>query len=159
MRSDIKISKKNLMKSQLDLSKTTRPTLPHISNSVMKLPGIDSALKTLNSSLDDDHSHSAMNFSSKVSRKLFGTVTIKDMSKPDRFSDAIGIKGYEMHPKLRFNFANKEYKIPKTLKNTYIDALMKDKAKIPSPDRYECNVHRLNFNDTKKKSLIYTSDR
>ena len=36
---------------------------------------------------------------------------------------------------------------------------MKDKAKIPSPDKYLCNVHRKNFNDITKKSKIYAFER
>ena len=36
---------------------------------------------------------------------------------------------------------------------------MKEKAKIPSPDKYLCNVHKKNFNDLTKKSKIYTFDR
>lgn len=36
---------------------------------------------------------------------------------------------------------------------------MKDKAKIPSPDKYLCNVHRKNFNDLTKKSRIYAFER
>lgn len=36
---------------------------------------------------------------------------------------------------------------------------MKDKAKIPSPDKYLCNVHKKNFNDITKKSKIYAFDR
>ena len=36
---------------------------------------------------------------------------------------------------------------------------MEEKKKIPSPDKYECNVHRKNFNDLNKKSQIYMFDR
>ena len=36
---------------------------------------------------------------------------------------------------------------------------MKDKKKIPSPDKYLCNVHKTNFNDMNKKSKIYMFDR
>ena len=36
---------------------------------------------------------------------------------------------------------------------------MKDKKKIPSPDKYLCNVHKTNFNDMGKKSKIYMFDR
>ena len=36
---------------------------------------------------------------------------------------------------------------------------MKQSAKIPGPDKYLCNVHRTEFNDIKKKSRIYTSER
>ena len=36
---------------------------------------------------------------------------------------------------------------------------MEDKAKIPGPDKYECNVHRKDFNDQRKKSKIFTHER
>ena len=36
---------------------------------------------------------------------------------------------------------------------------MKDKKKIPSPDKYLCNVHKTHFNDISKKSKIYMFDR
>lgn len=36
---------------------------------------------------------------------------------------------------------------------------MKEKAKIPSPDKYLCNVHKTHFNDMNKKSKIYAFDR
>jgi len=54
---------------------------------------------------------------------------------------------------------NKMHKIPASKKRTYIDQIMTEKSKIPSPDKYLCNVHRPHFNDPTKKSKIYTSDR
>ena len=36
---------------------------------------------------------------------------------------------------------------------------MEAKTKIPGPDKYECNVHRKDFNDMKKKSKIFTHER
>lgn len=36
---------------------------------------------------------------------------------------------------------------------------MEAKKKIPSPDKYECNAHKANFNDVTKKSRIYTHER
>jgi hypothetical protein len=65
------------------------------------------------------------------------------MAGVEKPNDEFGIRGYEVpNPSLRFNFQNKEYKIPASLKNTYIDDIFKKKALLPSPDRYECNAHR-----------------
>lgn len=36
---------------------------------------------------------------------------------------------------------------------------MKTKGKIPSPDKYLCNVHKTHFNDLSKKSKIYMFER
>ena len=41
----------------------------------------------------------------------------------------------------------------------YLDYHMEAKRKVPSPDKYECNAHRPNFNDVAKKSKIYCHDR
>jgi hypothetical protein len=49
--------------------------------------------------------------------------------------------------------------VPKQKKETYLDIIMKEKKKIPSPDKYLCNVHKTNFNDMNKKSKIYMFDR
>ena len=41
----------------------------------------------------------------------------------------------------------------------YLDSHMEAKKKIPSPDKYECNAHKANFNDVKKKSKIFCYER
>ena len=40
-----------------------------------------------------------------------------------------------------------------------MDYLQEAKAKIPGPEKYECNAHRADFNDMLKKSKIYTHER
>ena len=72
--------------------------------------------------------------------------------------EEFGIKGYSFNPTLRFNF-NIKNKIPTSKKNTYLDQIAKDKKNIPSPDKYECNAHKKNFNDMNKKSKIYMHER
>ena len=88
--------------------------------------------------------------------KLFGNVTVGDMVN---VKEEFGIKGYSFNPKLRFNFGNKKHMMPQQKKQTYLDQIMKEKAKIPSPDKYLCNVHKKDFNDISKKSKIYAYDR
>jgi hypothetical protein len=53
-----------------------------------------------------------------------------------RMLDESGIKGYEIKSEMRFNFPNKEYQLPKGKLNRFLDTLMAEKAKIPSPDKY-----------------------
>ena len=68
-----------------------------------------------------------------------------------------GIPGYQINSELRFNFHNKDHLIPATSKlNRFLDTLMAQKAKIPSPDKY--TGHRESFVD-KRKVSIYTTDR
>jgi len=68
-----------------------------------------------------------------------------------------GIPGYTVNSELRFNFDNKSHQIPPNSKlNRFLDTLMKQKEKIPSPDKY--TGHKKSFNDNRKMS-IYTSDR
>lgn len=88
--------------------------------------------------------------------KLFGNVTVSDMVN---VKDEFGIKGYSFNPKLRFNFGSKKYLMSQQKKQTYLDEIMKEKAKIPSPDKYLCNVHKKDFNDITKKSKIFPYDR
>jgi len=80
------------------------------------------------------------------------------MMDPNARQDNYGVEGYQLKPALRFNF-NRDHMIPKSKKETYLDHLMKEKKKIPSPDKYLCNVHKTNFNDMNKKSKIYMFDR
>ena len=40
-----------------------------------------------------------------------------------------------------------------------MDVLQEAKAKIPGPEKYECNAHKKEFNDLNKKSKIYVHDR
>ena len=46
-----------------------------------------------------------------IQKKLFGSISVADMARPEKYSSEFGIKGYDINPKLRFNFANKEHKI------------------------------------------------
>lgn len=80
------------------------------------------------------------------------------MMDPNKKLDDYGIEGYKLHPELRFNI-QRNHMVPKSKKETYLDIIMKDKKKIPSPDKYSCNVHKTNFNDINKKSKIYMFDR
>ena len=59
-------------------------------------------------------------------------------------------------PDMRFNFPNKQYKIPEAKLKRYIDLHMAAKAKIPSPDKY---IGDCNFIDNKKRMTIYPFDR
>ena len=89
--------------------------------------------------------------------KLWGTLSVADMADPNK-QDECFVKGYKINSELRFNF-HRNHRIPQAKKATFLDHLMKDKAKIPSPDKYLCNVHRKNFNDMTKKSRIYAFER
>lgn len=46
------------------------------------------------------------------------------------------VKNYEMHPEQRFNFHNKEFKISPGKTQTYMDKIITQSTKIPSPDKY-----------------------
>jgi hypothetical protein len=81
------------------------------------------------------------------------------MANLDKASDEFGIKGYEVNPNLRFNFLNKQFKIPASKKNTYIEDIFKKESNLPSSQTYECNAHRMQFCDPKKLSKIYTTER
>jgi len=81
------------------------------------------------------------------------------MAGLDKATDEFGIKGYEVDPNLRFNFNNKQFKIPGTKKNTYIDEIFEKQGKLPSSSTYECNAHRMQFCNPKKLSKIYTTER
>lgn len=89
---------------------------------------------------------------SKTQKKLFGKLSIQDVALFTRSggdSELGLIEGYQVDSKLRFNFPNKDFKVPPSKLNRYIDQLMTEKAKIPSPDKYA--PIRANFNDIKKK--------
>lgn len=58
-------------------------------------------------------------------------ISLKELLKKPDF----GVTGYNFNSELRFNF-QVENKIPQTKKNSYIDQIMKQKALIPSPDKY-----------------------
>ena len=94
----------------------------------------------------------------KVSKKLFGSITVQEMMDPNARQDNYGVEGYQLKPSLRFNF-QRDHLVPKQKKETYLDTIMKESKKIPSPDKYLCNVHKTNFNDMNKKSKIYMFDR
>ena len=67
-----------------------------------------------------------------------------------------GIPNYFYNPSLRFNFKNKKFTIPNCKDVSYLDQIIRDKAKIPSPDKY---AHpRQQFNDY-KPGKIFTKDR
>lgn len=94
-----------------------------------------------------------------TAKKLFGSITINEMalSGVKNALSEQGIKGYHVNAENRFNFNNKQHLIPGNSKlNRYLDTLMAQKAKIPSPDKY--TGHRESFVD-KRKLSIYTSDR
>ena len=96
----------------------------------------------------------------KIQKKLFGKLSIQDVALFTRTgadSDLGLIEGYAVDSKLRFNFHNRDFKMPPSKMNRYIDQLMKEKAKIPSPQKYA--PIRANFNDMKKKSVIFPRDR
>ena len=96
----------------------------------------------------------------KTQKKLFGKLSIQDVALFTRTgadSDLGLIEGYQVDSKLRFNFQNRDFKVSPGKMNRYIDTLMTQKAKIPSPDKYA--PIRANFNDMKKKSVIFTRDR
>ena len=94
-----------------------------------------------------------------TAKKLFGTLTVNQMalSGIKNALSEYGIPGYTVNSELRFNFYNKSHQIPPNSKlNRFLDTLMKQKEKIPSPDKY--TGHKKSFNDNRKMS-IYTSDR
>ena len=100
------------------------------------------------------------NLDAKTQKKLFGKLSIQDVAlfgKAGGDSELGLIEGYKVDSKLRFNFHNRDFKVPPGKLNRYIDTLMVAKAKIPSPDKYA--PIRANFNDIKKKSVIFTRDR
>ena len=74
-------------------------------------------------------------------------------------NDEGGIPNYEINPNLRYNFANKCFVFHKkgSKNDTYLDTLMKQKAKIPSPDKY-AHMHSTLY-DPKKKFKIYPYDK
>jgi hypothetical protein len=40
----------------------------------------------------------------KVSKKLFGSITVQEMMDPNARTDNYGVDGYKLQPGLRFNF-------------------------------------------------------
>ena len=94
-----------------------------------------------------------------TAKKLFGNLTVNQMalSGIKNALSEYGIPGYSVNSDLRFNFENKSHLIPPNSKlNRFLDTLMKQKEKIPAPDKY--NGHKKSFVDNRKMS-IYTSDR
>ena len=91
--------------------------------------------------------------------KIGGNLSVRDMALSGirRMSmDEAGIPGYEFNAEVRFNFNNKSFKIRKEpKKETYLDILMKQKAKIPPPDKY---TGQGNMNQVNKKFKIYIQD-
>ena len=77
-------------------------------------------------------------------KKLFGNLTIRDVALHGVRDElpsidgeiGSGVRGYKVNPKARFNFNNKMISIQKHNIPRFFDALMKEKAKIPSPDKY-----------------------
>ena len=94
----------------------------------------------------------------KTAKKLFGSLSIREVAFFKKGGEGKCLDGYEMpDPKLRFNFHNRDFHIPKSNVKNYINQIIHDKKNIPSPDKY---AHlRPNFNDITKKSKIYISDR
>jgi hypothetical protein len=93
----------------------------------------------------------------KISKKLFGNLSINEMALFQRNNPKDHVKGYYINSENRFNFLNKESKISPNNTKNYIEKIMAASAKIPSPDKY--TGARQNFNDLTKKSLIYKFDR
>ena len=93
-----------------------------------------------------------------MTKKLFGSLSIKEVAMFKKGGDGPVLDGYEMpDPKLRFNFHNRDFLIPKSNIKNYIEQVIHQKKNIPSPDKY---AHlRPNFNDVSKKSKIYIADR
>ena len=46
-----------------------------------------------------------------LDKKLYGSISIKDMINRTRYDETMGIQGYHYNPELRFNF-NRNHKIP-----------------------------------------------
>lgn len=69
-----------------------------------------------------------------------------------------GVAGYTINPKLVHGF-NRDHLVPKGKLKRYLDVLQEAKAKIPGPEKYECNAHKKEFNDLGKQSKIYTHER
>ncbi len=67
------------------------------------------------------------------------------------------VPGYQINSKVRHNFQNKSFNFSNAKQETYLDLLIKQKQKIPSPDKYA--LMRESFVDPKKQSKIYTADR
>jgi len=40
----------------------------------------------------------------KISKKLFGSITVSQMMDPNAKQDTYGVDGYQLKPELRFNF-------------------------------------------------------
>ena len=63
----------------------------------------------------------------KTQKKLFGKLSIQDVALFTRTgadSDLGLIEGYQVDSKLRFNFHNRDFKVPPSKMNRYIDVLM-----------------------------------
>ena len=97
-----------------------------------------------------------------IEKKLFGNVSVNDIVKASNklsgCDSEFGVAGYTLNPKLVHGF-NRNHMVPKQKLKRYLDSLMEAKAKLPGPDKYECNVHKKEFNDMTKKSKIYTHER
>ena len=90
-------------------------------------------------------------------KKMYGTISVNEMAVSGlKMYQSTGIKGYDVNSEIRFNFLNKSHKIPNSNLRRYLDTLMAEKAKIPSPDKY--TGQRVNFLDDKRHK-IYAHER
>mmetsp|Transcript_5481 Transcript_5481/g.9290 ORF Transcript_5481/g.9290 Transcript_5481/m.9290 type:complete len:268 (-) Transcript_5481:147-950(-) len=69
----------------------------------------------------------------------------------------LGVPGYHVNSEMRFNFKNKQFKIPQSRLKRFVDLHIEEKKLVPSPDKY--SHQRKHFNDMRKNSKIYTRDR
>jgi len=97
-----------------------------------------------------------------IEKKLFGNVSVNDIVKASNKlaggDSEFGVAGYTLNPKLVHGF-NRNHLVPKQKLKRYLDVLQQAKAKIPGPEKYECNAHKKEFNDMNKKSKIYAHER
>jgi hypothetical protein len=97
--------------------------------------------------------------SSKVNKKLFGNLSVRELAFSRKENEVFGMKGYDLpDSELRFNFGNKMHQMPKALKKSYLDDIQKKGAKLPSSVQYTCNQHK-GFDVADKQMKIYAAER